>query len=123
MKAHAWTVDLKDDAEPSIKTQEKFAEDLIALIERTFHRAFVARINGVTQEQMIIEHDIEAAYRCIDKTIAETGRLTIQSAVKAVDARVPFNQAHDFLINQLKTRVARIINRNNKKKASKRAVD
>jgi hypothetical protein len=115
MKDEAWVVNIEDGAVISGDAQEKFAEDLISLIERTFIRAYTSRINGMTEDEMLIFHDIEAAARNVDKTIVQTCRATIRCAVRAVDSKVQFDQAHQYLVDQLRSKVDKIIKRNNRK--------
>lgn len=99
--------------------QRAFADHLIAQIDSTFQRAYVSRINGMSEDEMLIYHDIEAAYRGVDKHVVETCRKTIRSAVKAVDSKVPFDQAHQYLVDQLHEHVDKLVKSNNRKNRRK----
>lgn len=71
-------------------------------------------------DELLIEHDIEAAGVGVDEHLAETGRRTIRAAVKAVDTRLPYHPSHDFLIGKIRGTVERLFKA--KTKAEQRAV-
>jgi hypothetical protein len=99
--------------------ERKFADDLISKIDLTFQRAYYAHINGVSETELLIDFDIEAAWANVDKHIVSVGRKTIKSAVSAVDKRLPFDLAHQYLVDRLHKRVDTII----RKREQQRAMD
>jgi UDP-N-acetylglucosamine transferase subunit ALG13 len=97
---------------------DQFADKLIDLIDRTFHNAYLKRMAGVTETELLIDHDIEAAYHDVDVSVRHAARKTILSACRAVDSAIPFHHAHEFLIDQLHAEIDRLV----KKEARKHAV-
>ena len=90
-------------------TQAQFAADLAHQISRTFFRAYWSHANGMSEDELLIEHDIEAAAANIDKHVAETCRRTISTAVKAVDRNVPYLIALVYLMQRLDTRIKQLL--------------
>jgi len=111
----AWRVDMNDQVAIDLKAQEKFAEDLLSLIETTFLRAYNSRVAGMTIDEMLIYHDIEAAASNVDKSVIDTCRRTIQTAVKAVDCQVAYDDAHAYLVDQLQSRLSKLLKSNERK--------
>jgi hypothetical protein len=94
-----------------------FADDLIDLIDRTFQNAYVARMSGKSETELIIEHDIEAASENVDDNVQDCARKTIMCAVRAVDNQIGFHTAHERLIDQVKGKVDKIIRGEARKQA------
>lgn len=86
---------------PPSRAQLVFAADFVEILIRTFFFAYYSHLNGVSESELLIDFDIEAAYTCTDKQVAESQRTTIKAAVIAVDARVPFCVAQHHLRSQL----------------------
>ena len=85
--------------------QQQFADDLINLIDRAFENAFRKRIEGISETELLIEHDIEAAYCMVDESLQQTARKSITAAVRAVDANISFHEARAYLDSLLRNEV------------------
>ena len=96
-------------------TTEAFADELVGMVGKTFFRAYYSRANGMTEEEMLIDHDIEAAFHGVDKHLAETARRTIRAAVKAVEGGVPYHVASTYLLAQLRDRIGALLKQRERK--------
>jgi len=100
------------------KEQREFAAQLAISIAKTFRKAYLMRFLGTSEAEMLIDFDIQAAASDTDPAIIETGRSTIKAAARAVDDRIPFFEAHAYLMNNVFTRTDQIIRECNSKKRS-----
>lgn len=89
----------------TLKQQKRFARKMSEAMTRTFFEAYFRRQRGCSLEQMLLEHDIEAAYDLVPNEIQETMRTTIKNACRAVDAQVPYPDALAWMINQIEERI------------------
>jgi hypothetical protein len=87
----------------------QFAEQLVVFIDRTFQHAYCARMIGVTETELLIDLDIDAAYHGTEPHILDVIRKTVKNAVRAVDAHVDYPLAHKFLLTQLRTHIDQLI--------------
>jgi hypothetical protein len=85
----------------TITEQQEAADQLVQLIMRTFFFSYFSRMNGMTLDELLISHDIEAAGCGADTKLQQTARLAIRSAVNAVDKGVPYPIAHNCLLDQI----------------------
>jgi len=85
------------------------AAHLMTLILRTFFQAYYSHAEGMSEEELLIDYDIEACVSGWDKSVVHACRTSIQSAVKAVDEGVPYPVASHYLAARMKEKVERMI--------------
>jgi hypothetical protein len=98
------------------KEQREFAQQLTCSIALTFRKAYMMSLLGISEAQMLVDYDIQAAVSDSDPEIIETGRCTIKAAVRAVEERIPFRRAHEHLMQNVLERTDQIITAENSKK-------
>jgi hypothetical protein len=102
----------------STLTDRQIAEDLIVLIATTFHRAYWAHARGVSQTAILIDYDIEGAANLdLDRDVFNTGRKTIVSACAAVDDRIDYTTAHNYLMQNIHEGVQKLLKTRTRKEA------
>lgn len=74
-----------------------------------FDAAYQRNVNGESEQALIIEHDIIAAYNGDAEVIANCHRKAIKSAVAAVEQGIPFLQARSTLETKLHERLEELI--------------
>jgi hypothetical protein len=87
----------------------EFGERLIKSLLTIFTQAYGAHLNGATETELLIQHDIFAAASDHHKTIKDGHRKALLSAVSAVDTGVPFPVAHAYLEKQLRTQLKELL--------------
>jgi hypothetical protein len=97
-----------------MNSTEEFADDLKRLIMHIFFFSYFAHANGMSETELIIDYDIEAAYNNTDMHVQNSCRRTIKSACDAVDEGVPYNDAHGYLNEQLDNRIKRLLAKQSK---------
>jgi hypothetical protein len=87
----------------------QLTNDLADLVRATFMHAYRKRLCGASEQELIIEHDIEAAYEGIDERVRETARCAIHTAVIAAEHGIPFAQACELLSQQIEESVDKLL--------------
>jgi hypothetical protein len=92
-----------------MRRRAQLTNDLAALVRVTFMHAYRKRLCGVSEQELIIEHDIEAAYEDIDEQVRTTARCAIHTAVTAAERGIPFAQACEQLSQQIEKSVDKLL--------------
>lgn len=94
---------------PTKEQKRLAAQRLMRLIMRTFFQAFHMRTYGRTEDEMLIEYDIEAAGFGVDRVIADITRTSIRIACNAVEAKLPFDECWTYLLERMELRVVELL--------------
>jgi hypothetical protein len=92
-----------------IQRQEFVARKLVDAIVHTFFRAYFEHAQGESREAIIIDHDIEATACDAPKDLADLSRAVINCACDALDKRIHYIVAHEYLFEQLSQRMIDVI--------------
>jgi hypothetical protein len=89
--------------------QQFVARQLVDGIVHTFFRAYFEYGQGNSREAIIIDHDIEATACDAPKDLIDLSRAVINCACDALDKRIHYIVAHEYLFEQLSQRMIDVI--------------
>jgi hypothetical protein len=81
--------------------EKLYALQLLSHITHVFHKAFCQHRLGYSQEDITLEHDIDAAYNLLDESVLVVSRNAIKAACQAVDDGIPYFIASSYLATQV----------------------
>lgn len=87
----------------------KFAALLALAVSTTFQKAFAMRAVGQSEDEILIDYDIQAAASTQVEEITQTGRSTIRAAVRAFDSGMPFFLAHFHVMSRVNEQIENIL--------------
>lgn len=94
-------------------TQDELDTQLLtSLIERTFAAAYALGAQGMSQDALLIDFDIQACVNDDPHCIKKCQRDTIIVAASAVKDNIPFVVAHDMLMSNVRKTVAELLAQN-----------
>jgi hypothetical protein len=95
---------------PTKQDKARFAQALIDSLVRTFADVYKLHAKGMTQTELLIQHDIFAAATNHAAPIKRAHRAALLSAVDAYDSGVPLRTAAPIMRARLITQAWEIIN-------------
>jgi hypothetical protein len=93
------------------KAQRDQIADLLARTMMTFFNAYYLHASGTSETELMIDHDITAAGCGACKHCSAVSRLTIKTAIAAVDEGIPFQVAQSQLASRINKNIDRLLRR------------
>jgi hypothetical protein len=87
----------------------KFAEELVTSLCNTFVDVYRLHANGMTETELLIQHDIYAAASEHAQVIKDAHRKALKSAVAAVDEHVPMPVALVYMRRNLHRKMEELL--------------
>lgn len=91
------------------KSREQFGKELVESVLRTFRETYQMHAHGHSKDAILIVHDIYAAASDQAPEIIAVHRRAIESAINAVDMKVPLPVAHAYTRKRMLSRLEELI--------------
>lgn len=85
--------------------------NITSMVMTTFFNAYYLHANGVSEAELLIDHDITAAGSDLCADLATASRNTVKAAVAAYDERIPFDEARAHLAQRLVRHIDKEMNK------------